>query len=195
MAVKTVHQAGANENGLQDMAGGNRGARLHLVLGEKTGWALCASNGQVSSGVREFHPDGYGEEGSQFMAFLEWLRQVQREAGPMKQVTYTENRYSPFWPVDGSENGFLWHLLTWVREYGILLVGAPPASIKLGMTGRINASDQEVAQAVSSRGWHAKDPAEIEALALMVTMEEHPLWGGKRVLVVYTDTGEEMEHE
>lgn len=147
---------------------------LYLDLGTQTGFAIREDNGHIKSGSVSFHQNRYAGGGMRFLKFRDWLAKINEkrriEAIYFEEVrahkgTYAAQVYGGFWAM----------LTTWCEILGIPYEGIPVGSIKKHVTGKGNASKQEVINAVVAQGHTPQDDNEADALALLHYVERERL--------------------
>lgn len=133
---------------------------LTLDLGKQTGWAIF-KDGVIQSGSKSFHSS---RNGGHFLNFHNWLNSLEHKftAVYFEDVkrhlgTYAAHCYG----------GFLAILVTWCGENNTPYKGIPVKTIKRFITGKGNASKNNVIEAVRQKGFFPKDDNEADSLALM----------------------------
>ncbi len=145
-----------------------RKAILALDLGTITGWAIRNELG-ITSGSVSFKQDRFQGGGMRFLNFQRWLGQL-----PKVDVVYFEEVRRHL-GVDAAHayGGFLSTLTSWCEMNQIPYQGIPVGTIKRFITGKGNASKEEVIGAVKTLGYTPIDDNEADALALLhLTVED-----------------------
>jgi Holliday junction resolvasome RuvABC endonuclease subunit len=135
---------------------------LCLDLGTTTGWASL-NNKMVTSGTISFKPQRFEGGGMRYLRFEHWLNEI----APINAVYFEEVR--KHLGVDAAHvyGGFLSHLTSWCEEHKIPYQGIPVTTIKKFISGRGNASKEEVINKITSRGYLPQDDNEADAIALL----------------------------
>jgi len=142
-------------------------AILALDLGTRTGWAVLPRSGRIASDVNEFRPSRFEGAGMAFLRFEKFLTDLNRDAGPFDAVVFEEVRAHAGTLAAQVYGGFVAHLTAWCERNAVPYLGVPVATIKRHVTGKGNASKDEVVKAVRARGHAPKDDNEADALALL----------------------------
>ena len=125
-------------------------AILALDLGQKTGWAVRASDSAIASGTVELRPRFEGG-GMVLLRFRAWLQEVDETAGGVCAVYFEEVRFHRGVTAAQVHGGFLAHLTAWAEMFKIPYRGVPVGTIKRHVTGRGNADKDAVIAAVRAR--------------------------------------------
>jgi hypothetical protein len=142
-------------------------AILALDLGTRTGWALRARTGAVTSGTHEFRPGRFEGAGMAFLRFGGWLSEARELAGGIDAVAFEEVRAHAGTLAAQVYGGFLAHLTAWCERHAIPYLGVPVTTIKRHATGKGNASKEQVIEAIKRRGHDPRDDNEADALAIL----------------------------
>jgi Holliday junction resolvasome RuvABC endonuclease subunit len=138
---------------------------LALDLGTATGFALW-KNGEIISGVKKLRHDRRAS-GIRALDFYHWLTQTIKEHC-IKQV-YFERVYRHSGTEAAHLYGFFMHTLAAVCEdYGIKCVGISVGTIKKFMTGKGNATKDEMIEVARLRGFDPQTHDEADALAILL---------------------------
>lgn len=139
---------------------------LALDLGTQTGWALL-HQGRITSGTMSFKNDRYQGGGMRYLRFRRWLDDMTNLTGPMTEVYFEEVRRHL--GVDASHvyGGFLATLTAWCEQQDIPYQGVSVGTIKRHVTGKGNASKQDMLEVIKAKGYAPQDDNEADALALM----------------------------
>jgi len=143
---------------------------LALDLGSNTGWAIRHSNTTISSGVARFNSKRFEGGGMIYLRFKQWLTQIKNCAdstGTIDAVYFEEVRRHAGTAAAHAYGGFMAHLTTWCEHHDIPYQGVPVGTIKKHITGKGNASKQEVVAAIQAKGFEPEDDNEADALALL----------------------------
>ena len=140
---------------------------LALDLGQTTGWALSA-DGLITSGTAQFKPGRFEGGGMVFLRFRAWLQEIDETAGGIGAVYFEEVRAHRGATAAHVYGGFLAHLTAWAEANRIPYQGVPDGTIKRHVTGKGNASKDEVLVAVRARGHRPEDDNEADAIALLL---------------------------
>jgi len=174
MALRTLTQPSADASpetpraGLALASGGcNVPAVLALDLGQRTGWALRASDGYITSGTAEFRHDRWQGGGMRFLRFKRWLTEIKNCAGGIDLVVYEQVRRHAGVDAAHAMGGWLAILTAWCEHHGIAYEGVPVGTIKRHVTGKGNADKQAVIAAVKALGFEPQDDNEADAIALL----------------------------
>ena len=148
---------------------------LALDLGTTTGWALRNQHGTITSGSARFQPQRFEGGGMRYLRFAFWLDELLDTSGKKIDAVYFEEVRRHL-GVDAAHvyGGFLSHITGWCEHYKIPYAGVPVATIKRFVTGKGNASKDEVIAAVKALGHNPADDNEADALALLhFAMNKH----------------------
>ena len=175
MTTLTLPQTGAPENTqfkprIPKLAGHrpDQPAILALDLGTRTGWAMRTMSGQVVSGTHDFRPHRFEGGGMRYLRFTEWLTELAAHAHGIQRVVFEEVRRHAGTDAAHVYGGFLATLAAWCEEHEIPYEGVPVGTIKRHVTGKGNASKQQVIAAIRSRGFNPADDNEADALAILL---------------------------
>ena len=148
------------------------GSVLALDLGSTMGWAVyClnndASDSRITSGTVVFKNSRFEGGGMRFLRFKHWLTEMKASLGVIDAVYFEEVRRHK--GVDSAHiyGGFLAHLTAWCEHHEIPYQGVPVGTIKKHITGKGNASKEEVIHAVTNKGFTPTDDNEADSLALL----------------------------
>jgi crossover junction endodeoxyribonuclease RuvC len=143
-------------------------AILALDLGSRCGWAVLPRSGRIASGVSEFKPGRFEGAGMAFLRFEKFLADVTNASGPFDAVVFEEVRAHAGTLAAQVYGGFLAHLTAWCERHAVPYLGVPVATIKRHVTGKGNASKDDVINAVRARGHAPKDDNEADAIAILL---------------------------
>lgn len=139
---------------------------LCLDLGTQTGFAILEDNQTIKSGSLSFRHDRYSGGGMRFLKFREWLVKI-NEKRTIDAVYFEEVRRHLGVDAAHVYGGFLATLTSWCEIMSIPYQGIPVGTIKKHITGKGNASKQDVIEAVYKRGRKPVDDNEADALAIL----------------------------
>lgn len=142
-------------------------AILALDLGTTTGWAALIEYNSVISGTFCFKNDRFEGGGMRYLRFSRWLAQMKHLIGKIHAVYFEEIRRHLGVNAAHIYGGFLAQLTAWCEYHKIPYEGVPVGTIKQFITGKGNASKEEVIAAVRARGYGPRDDNEADALALL----------------------------
>ena len=143
---------------------------LALDLGSTTGWALRAPEGQIAHGFVSFKSQRFEGGGMRYLRFRRWLTEMKATvAAPEGPGAVHVEEVRRHLGVDAAHvyGGFLATLTSWCEDHQLPYQGVPVSHIKRHITGKGNASKQEVIKAITSLGYFPKDDNEADALALL----------------------------
>jgi Holliday junction resolvasome RuvABC endonuclease subunit len=137
---------------------------LALDLGTKMGHALY-KDGKILSGVKKLRHDKRAS-GIRALDFYYWLTQTIK--GHNISKVYFERVYAHSGVEAAHLYGYFMHTLAAVcEEYGIKCVGLAVGTIKKFMTGKGNATKDEMIAAARLRGFDPQTDDEADALAIL----------------------------
>jgi len=143
---------------------------LALDLGTNTGWAIWqqreTGSGYQVSGTINFKNDRFQGGGMRFLRFRNWLDDL-NTGDTITSVYFEEVRGHLGVDAAHAYGGFLATLSAWCEDHQLPYQGVPVSHIKRHMTGKGNASKQEVIKAITSLGYFPKDDNGADALALL----------------------------
>jgi Holliday junction resolvasome RuvABC endonuclease subunit len=138
---------------------------LALDFGTATGYAIY-KDGEISSSVKKLLHDRYAS-GVRALDFYRWLTWMIQEQG-ISQV-YFERVYAHSGVEAAHLYGYFMHTLASVcEEHGIKCVGLSVGTIKKFMTGKGNATKDEMIAAARLRGFDPQTHDEADALAILL---------------------------
>jgi hypothetical protein len=124
-------------------------------------------SGRIASGVTEFRPGRFEGGGMAFLRFERFLADASEASGPFSVVVFEEVRAHAGTLAAQVYGGFLAHLTAWCERHAAPYLGVPVATIKRHVTGKGNASKEEVIAAIRARGHSPADDNEADALAVL----------------------------
>lgn len=153
---------------------------LALDLGTKTGWAFRLEDGSIKSGVVLFDFDKRIEGGGvRYWRFSEWLKEMCSEHN-FDIIVFEEVRRHTATHAAHVYGGFLASLQSYCDGYNQTpYTSFGVKTIKLFITGKGNASKEEVIRAVKKRGLEPKDDNEADAIAILLCAESQGVTYGR----------------
>ena len=141
---------------------------LALDLGTTTGWALRDPAGSITHGFASFKPQRFEGGGMRFLRFKRWLTEIKAttEQG-IDAVCFEEVRRHLGVDAAHVYGGLMATLTAWCEHHQIPYEGVPVGTIKRHISGKGNASKDEVIRAVGELGFHVSDDNEADAIALL----------------------------
>ena len=140
---------------------------LALDLGTTTGWALCDSDGHITSGSENFRPQRFEGGGMRYLRFRRWISEIQESVSEIQFLCFEEVRRHVSTDAAHAYGGFLATLTAWCEHHQIPYQGVPVGTIKKHATGKGNASKDEMVACARARGHAPTDDNEADALALL----------------------------
>lgn len=141
---------------------------LALDLGQNMGWALRRKNGHIHSGTEIFKPDRFSGGGMVMLKFRNWLETLNQTSGVIEVMVFEEVRRHLGTTAAHIYGGFLGQATAWAEEHKIPYQGVPVGTIKRHITGKGNASKEEVIRSVVERGYSPMNDNEADAIALLL---------------------------
>lgn len=145
---------------------------LALDLGTTTGWALRDRTGRITSGSQSFKPQRFEGGGMRYLRFGRWISEIQTSVSELQFLYFEEVRRHASTDAAHAYGGFLATLTAWCEHHGIPYQGVPVGTIKKHVTGKGNASKDEMMVAMRARGYQPADD-EADALALLHWAIQH----------------------
>ena len=142
-------------------------AILALDLGTQTGWAISSKEGIITSGTVSFKSQRFEGGGMPFLRFKHWLTELKNITGGFEAIYFEEVRRHLGLDAAHKYGGFLGQLTAWSEHHQIPYQGVPVGTIKKHITGKGNASKEEVIAAIRAKGFNPKDDNEADSLALL----------------------------
>jgi Holliday junction resolvasome RuvABC endonuclease subunit len=137
---------------------------LALDLGSATGYAIY-ENDKILSGVRKLQHDRHAS-GVRALDFCRWLTQMIKEHS-ISHV-YFERVYAHSGIEAAHLYGYFMHTLAALcEEMKIKCTGLPVGAIKKFMTGKGNATKEEMMEAARLRGFNPQTDDEADALGIL----------------------------
>ena len=140
---------------------------LALDLGTKTGWAVYLADQKILSGTENFKSTRFEGGGMRYLRFKNWLDEMSKLSNGIDQIYFEEVRRHIGVDAAHAYGGFLAHLTAWCEADNIPYLGIPVGTIKKHITGKGNASKNQIIQAVTELGFNPSDDNEADALALL----------------------------
>ena len=144
---------------------------LALDLGTRTGVANNVERLISSWSWNLAPPRGVPGYGARFRQFINCLDSQYAIFQP-EHILYEEVRAHKGTRAAHIYGGFLAVLATWAEKHSIPMTGVGVGTIKRRITGKGNASKQEVMEACKERGCNPKTYDEADALALLIGVLE-----------------------
>ena len=141
---------------------------LALDLGTTTGWALRDQAWSITHGFVSFKPQRFEGGGMRFLRFKRWLTEIKATNEHGIDAVYFEEVRRHL-GVDAAHvyGGLMATLTSWCEHHQIPYEGVPVGTIKRHISGKGNASKDEVIKAVGELGFHVSDDNEADAIALL----------------------------
>ena len=146
---------------------------LALDLGTTSGWALRDRTGRITSGSQSFKPQRFEGGGMRYLRFGRWISEIQTSVSELQFLYFEEVRRHVSTDAAHAYGGFLATLTAWCEHHGIPYQGVPVGTIKKHVTGKGNASKDEMMAAMRARGYLPTDDNEADALALLHWAIQH----------------------
>jgi hypothetical protein len=140
---------------------------LALDLGQTTGWAARARDGMITHGTAQFRPGRFEGGGMAYLRFRSWLKELDASLDRIDCVLFEEVRGHRGTTAAQIFGGFLAHLTAWAEDNQTPYEGVPVGTIKRHITGKGNATKEEVIAAVRAKGFSPVDDNDADALALL----------------------------
>ena len=144
-----------------------------LDLGTQTGWALTSRDGSITSGSQSFKPRRFEGGGMRYLRFGRWISEIQTSVSELQFLYFEEVRRHVSTDAAHVYGGFLATLTAWCEHHGVPYQGVPVGTIKKHVTGKGNASKDEMMAAMRARGYLPTDDNEADALALLHWAIQH----------------------
>jgi Holliday junction resolvasome RuvABC endonuclease subunit len=141
---------------------------LCLDLATVTGWALRGPSGALLSGTQSFAINARVEgAGMRYLRFRHWM-DTMHSLYPISRLAFEEVKQRAASVAAGHMyGGFMATLTSWCEERGVPYEGIPVQTIKKHVTGKGNASKEDVIKAMRAKGHQVEDDNEADALALL----------------------------
>jgi len=143
---------------------------LALDLGTNTGWAI-ENKSIITSGTISFKNNRYEGGGMRYLRFTKWLQDTLLLINNIDAIYFEEVRRHLGVDAAHTYGGFMSQLTSFGELNKIPYLGIPVGTIKKYITGKGNASKQQMIEAVKSLGHHPKDDNEADAIALLYTVK------------------------
>ncbi|WP_375680414.1 MULTISPECIES: crossover junction endodeoxyribonuclease RuvC [unclassified Bartonella] len=145
---------------------------LCFDLGTKMGWAIRGASGDMFSGTVNFQSRRFEGGGMRYLRFKQWLSEIKHTAGDIDAVYFEEVRRHKGTDAAHVYGGLLATLTAWCEQHQIPYEGIPVSTIKKAMTGKGNASKEEMIEAMCLKGYKPCDDNEADALAILYLVKE-----------------------
>ena len=139
---------------------------LCLDLGTTTGWALTRLNKVKQSGVAKFHPSRFESSAIRYVKFKRFLNDLESDVEPITAVFFEAVRRHLGVDAAHAYGGYMAVLTAWCLEHQIDYEGVSVGTIKKHVTGRGNASKQQMIDAVKQLGHQPRDDNEADAISI-----------------------------
>ena len=137
---------------------------LTLDLGTKTGYAVIENRKLIESGFENFADHKFSGAGMRYLKFKKWLHHSYCE---VDAIYFEAVRRHIGTDAAHMYGGFMSHLTCFCEEYSIPHDGVPVGTIKKHITGKGNASKDDVLKAVNKKyNINVVDDNESDAIAL-----------------------------
>ena len=140
---------------------------LALDLGQTTGWAVRNADSVITHGTVQFRPGRHEGGGMPFLRFRAWLQELDEAVDGIDAVFFEEVHGHRGTAAAQIYGGFLAHLTAWAEMNKVPYEGVPVGTIKRHITGKGNATKEEVIAAVRAKGFSPVDDNDADALALL----------------------------
>ncbi|WP_375331663.1 crossover junction endodeoxyribonuclease RuvC [Candidatus Tisiphia endosymbiont of Temnostethus pusillus] len=140
---------------------------LALDLGTTLGWAIRDLTGRITFGTVTFKLKRFEGGGMPYLRFKQWLTELKNSCIIIDAIYFEEVVQHKGVDAAHKYGGFLAHLTAWCEHHQIPYQGVPVGTIKKYITGKGNASKQEVIKAVKRKGFTTEDHNEADSLALL----------------------------
>jgi Holliday junction resolvasome RuvABC endonuclease subunit len=141
---------------------------LALDLGTTTGWACQAADGTIIHGWASFKTGRYEGGGMRYLRFKKWLGEIYGSVGPeISAIYFEEVRRHVSTDSAHVYGGLMATLTSWAEANNIPYQGVSVGTIKKHVTGRGNASKQDMVEAMQLLGHPITDDNEADALSLL----------------------------
>ncbi len=145
----------------------NNNIILSLDLGTKTGWAVRDNSGNIQSGSELFKASKFDSYGVIFLKFKNWLTELKHRYQDIDHIYFEAVRRHLGTDAAHMYGGYMSQLTAWATHHDIPYQGVPVGTIKKHITGKGNASKNEVITAIKAKGFTPIDDNEADALALL----------------------------
>ena len=122
---------------------------------------------EVISGTISFKQQRFEGGGMVFLRFKRWLTGLEESCGGIDAIYFEEVRRHLGVDAAHKYGGFMANLTAWCEHHKIPYQGIPVGTIKKHITGKGNASKDEVINAVKNKGFTPTDDNEADSLALL----------------------------
>jgi len=140
---------------------------LALDLGTTMGYAVRGYTGTIFSDTVELKSQRIEEDGTVYLHFHRWLTEIKSLVSTLEEVYFEEVRQHPNITDAYTYGGFVAYLSSWCEQNEIPYGGIPAGTVNRHITGKDNATGEEIIQAVRAKGHDPKDANEADALSLL----------------------------
>jgi hypothetical protein len=126
---------------------------LALDLGQTTGWAVRNADSVITHGTVQFRPGRHEGGGMPFLRFRAWLQELDEAVDGIDAVFFEEVHGHRGTAAAQIYGGFLAHLTAWAEMSKVPYEGVPVGTIKRHITGKGNATKEDVIAAVRAKGF------------------------------------------
>lgn len=142
------------------------GAILALDLGTHTGYAVMPHGGPIASGAIDLSPRRFEGGGMRYLRFRRWLDEMNTAIGPLVQIVFEEVRHHTGVDAAHVYGGLLATMAAWAEEKEIPFEPVPVGTWKKALTGKGNASKDDVMGVVIDLGFPVKTFDEADAVGI-----------------------------
>lgn len=143
-------------------------------MGTSTGWAIRKRDNSIVSGSEALVSEDTQDRDIRYWAFQQWLYRLITQIPDIDCVYYEIVQRHLGTYAAHVYGGYRGIMLAWAFDHNIPCFFFAPATIKKHITGKGNASKQQVIEAVQNRGFNPIDDNEADALALLFLAVEPP---------------------
>lgn len=139
-------------------------------LGTQLGWCIGRGGKVTISGTRSLITERLSGAGMRYVLFQNMLDEMQELYGPIGVVYFEEVRKHKGTTAAHIYGGLISTLMKWCEDNEIPYMSVPVQTIKKHISGKGNASKDEVIDNVKSLGHKPRDDNEADAIALYYTV-------------------------
>ena len=152
------------------------GAILALDLGTKMGYAVSTfdKSNLFDSGTKDFSLKRHEGGGLRYLRFRYFLDHLKESCGPFEQIVYEKVRRHKGTEAAHIYGGFQAELCSWGEKHQTPYGSLEVAEIKRFVTGRGNASKDDMVLGVQDRGFEPIDDNEADAIAILLYRLANP---------------------
>jgi Holliday junction resolvasome RuvABC endonuclease subunit len=140
---------------------------LALDLGTKAGWAVGWPRGRITSGSVDLGQSRFSGAGMRYLAFEKWLDETLNRVSP-ESVVWEEVRAHSGTEAAHVYGALMGILTATLERRGIPYRSVPVGTWKLGLTGRGNATKDEVMASVRDLGLSPSSQDEADAVGILI---------------------------